>query len=156
MAALWRADLDVAREAYHPACSVHLPGFRTAYGHEGLYGFMIGYLSAFHDAKLVIEHSIARDDPGLPTRVATRWWLTGTHTGTGAFGAPSGATILALGISHAHVVGGRIREGMGARRRGRPPQADSPAARLIRLHADAALPRLAGSGGASRPSRGTT
>lgn len=110
MTALWQADLQVVAEAYHPACSLHLPGHRTVYGHEGVWGFLFGYLGAFHDARLVIEHSIARDDPGLPTRVATRWWLTGTHTGTGDFGPPSGATILALGISHAHVVGGRIRE----------------------------------------------
>jgi predicted ester cyclase len=51
-----------------------------------------GYLAAFPDAKIAVEHSIARDDPGHPTRVATRWWLTGTHTGYGHFGPPSGAT----------------------------------------------------------------
>ncbi len=110
MTAMWRADLDVVRDAYHPACSVHLPGYRTVYGHEGVWSFMMGYLAAFHDAKLVIEHSIAREDPGLPTRVATRWWLTGTHEGTGRFGPASGATILAVGINHANVVQGRIRE----------------------------------------------
>ncbi len=110
MAALWNADLHRIREAYHPACSLHVPSYRTVYGHEGVYEFMVGYLSAFHDAKLVIEHSIARDDPGLPIRTATRWWLTGTHTGAGAFGPATGATVLAVGISHAHVINGRIRE----------------------------------------------
>lgn len=108
--AVWRADLQVVKDAYHPACSLHLPGYRTVYGHEGVWGFLFGYLSAFHDAKLVVEHSIARDDPGLPTRVATRWWMTATHSGTGVFGPPSGATVLMLGIAHAQVVDGRIRE----------------------------------------------
>jgi predicted ester cyclase len=110
MGAIWRADLDVVGRVYHPACSVHLPGFKTAYGHEQVYEFLFGYLSAFPDAKIVIEHSIARDDPGHPTRVATRWWLTGTHTGHGVFGPPSGATVLALFINHAHVINGQIRE----------------------------------------------
>lgn len=110
MEAIWRADLDVVGRVYHPACSVHLPGFRTAYGHEQVYEFLFGYLSAFPDAKIVIEHSIARDDPGHPTRVATRWWLTGTHTGHGIFGPPSGATVLALFMNHAHVINGQIRE----------------------------------------------
>ncbi|KAA2244246.1 ester cyclase [Salinarimonas soli] len=110
MAAIWRADLHVVGERYHPACSVHLPGFRTAYGHEQLYEFLFGYLAAFPDLTIAIEHSIAREDPGLPTRVATRWWFTGTHTGYGAFGPPSGATVLGLVVNHAHVVDGRIRE----------------------------------------------
>jgi len=110
MAAVWNADLDVVSQAYHPACSVHLPGYRTAYGHEQLFEFLFGYLAALPDAKIAIEHSIARDDPGMPTRVATRWWLTGTHTSHGVFGPPSGATVLALFVTHAHVIDGRIRE----------------------------------------------
>lgn len=109
-AAMWRGDLDVVADRYHPACSLHAPGHVTLYGHDGVWGTMFGYLSAFPNACVVVEHSIARDDPGLPVRVATRWWLTGTHTGAGRFGAPSGATVLILGINHAHVVDGRIRE----------------------------------------------
>ena len=109
--ALWHADLQVVAERYHPACSFHLPGFETRYGREGVWSAMFEYLSAFPDARMVVEHSIARDDPGLPVRVATRWWMTGTHAGGGArFGAPTNATVLLLGINHAHVVDGRIRE----------------------------------------------
>lgn len=111
MDAVWnRAELQAVAAAYHPACSVHAPGARTLHGHARLERFLIGYLSALPDARLLIEHSIARDDPGLPTRVATRWWLIGTHTGHGAFGSPSGATVLVLGITHSTVVQGRIRE----------------------------------------------
>ena len=108
--ALWRADLDVVAQRYHPACSLHAPGFRTQYGHEGVWSTLFGYLAAFPDGRFVVEHSIARHDSGQPTRVATRWWFTGTHAGGGRFGAASGATVLILGITHAHVVDGRIRE----------------------------------------------
>lgn len=108
--AIWRADLDVVARRYHPACNFHAPGHVTEYGHEGVWTTMFSYLSAFPDARMAVEHSIAREDPGLPTRVATRWWVTGTHDGGGRFGPASGATVLVLGINHAHVVDGLIRE----------------------------------------------
>jgi predicted ester cyclase len=110
LSAMWRGDLQVVADRYHPACSLHAPGAITHYGHEGVWGVMIDYLAAFPDARLVVEHSIAREDPGQPTRVATRWWMVGTHSGHGRFGTPSGAVVLILGIHHAHCVGGRIRE----------------------------------------------
>ena len=109
-AAMWRAELDIVADRYHPACGLHGPGGVTLHGHDGVWSTMFGYLSAIPDARVVIEHAIARDDPGLPVRVALRWWLTGTHSGWGRFGRPSGATVLILGITHAHVVDGRIRE----------------------------------------------
>lgn len=109
--ALWNdTDLGAVTRAYHPACVVHAPGARTLHGHARFDRWLLGYLAAFPDARLAIEHSIARDDPGHPTRVATRWWLTGTHAGTGAFGSPSGATVLALGVTHSVVIDGLIRE----------------------------------------------
>ena len=110
MGAIWQGDLGVVRAAYHEACSVHAPGARTLHGHDRLERFLFGYLAAFPDARLVVEHSIGRDDPGLPARAATRWWLTGTHAGHGAFGPPTGAAVLVLGITHSVVVHGRIRE----------------------------------------------
>lgn len=109
--AIWnRTEIGAVRDVYHPACVVHAPAARLLHGHDRLERWLIGWLSAFPDARLAVEHSIAREDAGLPIRVATRWWLTGTHTGYGAFGPPSGATVLALGITHHHVVDGRIRE----------------------------------------------
>jgi predicted ester cyclase len=108
---IWNgAALSRIREAYHAACALHLPGARDVYGHDAAEAFVLGYKSAFPDARLAVEHSIARDDPGYPTRVATRWWLAGSHAGQGAFGAPSGAIVLILGITHHTVIDGRIRE----------------------------------------------
>ncbi len=37
----------------------------------------------------------------MPPRAALRWSLTGRHSGWGAFGAPTGAEIHVMGISHA-------------------------------------------------------
>ena len=45
---------------------------------------------------------------GRAARVAARWSVRGTHSGHGAFGAPSGAEIYIMGICHAEIVGGKI------------------------------------------------
>ncbi|WP_426959727.1 ester cyclase [Muricoccus radiodurans] len=109
LARIWRADLDVIRDAYHPACVVRAPGNRLLHGHARLDRMLIGWLSAFPDARFVVDHSIAMEEPGRPVRVSTRWWMTGTHSGPGAFGPPSGATVVALGVNHHELVDGRIR-----------------------------------------------
>lgn len=109
--AIWgRAELQRVATLYHPACVVHAPGAQTLHGHERLHRWLFGLLAAFPDAQVSVEHSIALEEPGQPVRVATRWWFTGTHSGHGRYGAPSGATVLLLGITHANVIDGRIRE----------------------------------------------
>lgn len=111
IAAVWTGkDLAAVRQAYHPACAVHLPRGQLVYGHERLTGFLFNWLAALPDAAAFVEHSIVLDEPGQAVRVATRWWIVGTHTADGVFGPASGAVVLALVISHAHVVDGRIRE----------------------------------------------
>lgn len=110
IAAIWNeADLSRIRAIYHPAAVVHVPGNRTLHGHDRIDRWWLGHLAAFPDARLAVEHSIARDDPGMATRVATRWWMTATHAGTGGWGPPSGATVLMLGITHSEVVDRLIR-----------------------------------------------
>ena len=84
-------------------------GNRTLHGHARLDRWLIGWLAAFPDARLFVDHSIAMEEPGRPVRTSTRWWMAGTHAGRGAFGAPSGATVVALGVSHAEWVDGLIR-----------------------------------------------
>lgn len=108
--AIWNdADLARVRAVYHPAAVAHVPGNRILHGHDRIERWLIGHLSAFPDARLAVEHSIALADPGMATRVATRWWMAGTHTGTGEWGAPSGATVLVLGVTHSDIVEGRVR-----------------------------------------------
>lgn len=110
IAIIWgRAELDRISNLYHPAATIHAPGALALAGHERFVRWLIGFLSAVPDALLVIEHSIANGD-NQRAQVSTRWWLTGTHSGHGRFGPPSGATILLLGITHSDVVDGRIRQ----------------------------------------------
>ena len=98
-----RAELNRIRSLYHPAAIIHAPGAATSAGHERLSRWVFGLLSALPNARMVVEHSVANGDEGR-AQVSARWWLTGTHTGYGRFGPPSGATILLLGITHSDVI----------------------------------------------------
>lgn len=57
--------------------------------------------SSFPSAKFEVHHQIGRTDPGTPNRAAVRWSLTGKHDGFGLFGAPTGAEVHVMGITHA-------------------------------------------------------
>ncbi len=106
---IWnQGDLGHIAEIYDPAVNVHLPGGQAAFGHAGMDGWVLSYLAAFADARLVVENIITRTDPGQPTRVALRWRIAATHSGHGAFGPPSGARLHIPGISHLEIVGGKI------------------------------------------------
>ena len=59
------------------------------------------FISAFPSATFQVHHVIGREDPGQPNRAAVRWSLTGRHDGYGPFGAPTGAAVHIMGITHA-------------------------------------------------------
>jgi predicted ester cyclase len=105
-----QSDIGSIRRTHDRASSLHGPLHRMHAGWEGTEQFWLGYLAALPDAKLVIDHSIALEEPGRPVRTSTRWRLAGTHAGHGAFGPPSGAPVLILGITQAHVWDGRIQQ----------------------------------------------
>ena len=88
-------------DAYDRAVHLELLSGRTGHGRADADRFWIGLRSAFPSADFRIDHRIGRTDPDLPPRAAIRWSLTGRHDGWGPFGAPSGADVYVLGISHA-------------------------------------------------------
>jgi hypothetical protein len=55
----------------------------------------------FPKAEFTLHHIIGREEEMMPPRAAVRWSLWGRHTGWGAFGAPTGAMVYVLGITHA-------------------------------------------------------
>lgn len=57
--------------------------------------------SSFPTATFSVHHQIGRADPGMANRAAVRWSLTGTHSGSGYFGSPTGAEVHVMGITHA-------------------------------------------------------
>jgi predicted ester cyclase len=103
-----QAELALLGAMFDRAVASSLPGHREEAGVAPLDAFIIGYLAAFPDARLVVDHAIALEEAGRPLRVALRWRLAGTHAGRGAFGAPSGAEVLVMGITHAEFAAGRV------------------------------------------------
>lgn len=94
-------DLATIASSYDRACELELPGGRTGHGQHSADSFWLGLRAAFPSARFEIHHAIGRDDPGMPQRAAVRWSLQGSHDGPGLFGAPSGASVHVMAISHA-------------------------------------------------------
>ncbi|OYW61878.1 MAG: polyketide cyclase [Rhodobacterales bacterium 12-65-15] len=95
------ADFAAIPQTYDRAATLHYPGHVTDHGHGPADRFWMSLRAAFPDAAFTIHHRIGRDDPLMPPRSAIRWSLHGKHSGWGAFGAPTGAEVHILGISHA-------------------------------------------------------
>ncbi|MEM8706368.1 MAG: ester cyclase [Actinomycetota bacterium] len=99
--AIMGADLAAVERDYDRACQLELPGGVTGHGWADADEFWLGLRAAFPDATFTINHQIGRTDDGSAARAALRWSLDGTHSGWGAFGAPTDAPVHVMGISHA-------------------------------------------------------
>ncbi|MEL6873548.1 MAG: ester cyclase, partial [Pseudomonadota bacterium] len=95
------ADFAVIGQEYDRAVIGEYAGGQNALGREAATRFWLGLRSAFPKADFAIHHRIGMDGDMLPPRASVRWSLDGTHTGWGAFGAPTGAKVHVMGISHA-------------------------------------------------------
>ncbi|MBL8590119.1 MAG: nuclear transport factor 2 family protein [Methylobacteriaceae bacterium] len=101
MTRLMGADLALIPREYDRAAQLELPGGVTAHGWPAADGFWMGLRAAFPSATFTIHHCIGREDSMRPPRAALRWSLDGKHDGWGAFGAPTGAHVHIMGMSHA-------------------------------------------------------
>ncbi len=94
------ADMAVIAAEYDRAVQSEYPGGVTGHSHGPVDRFWMGLRASFPDATFTIDHQIGRDDDLMPPRAAVRWALHGKHDGWGYFGAPTGAEVYVLGISH--------------------------------------------------------
>ncbi|WP_299547159.1 ester cyclase [uncultured Tateyamaria sp.] len=95
------ADMAAIPSEYDRAVQSEYPGGITSHGIGPVDRFWMGLRASFPDATFTINHQIGRDDDMMPPRAAIRWALHGKHDGWGYFGAPTGAEVYVLGISHA-------------------------------------------------------
>jgi predicted ester cyclase len=98
---LMGADMAVVEREYDRAVQTEYPGGVTGHSYSSVDSFWMGLRASFPNAEFRIDHQIGRDDPMMPPRAAIRWSLHGKHDGWGVFGAPTGAEVYVLGISHA-------------------------------------------------------
>ncbi len=101
LTAIMAAGLGAVVDRYDRAAHLELPGGVTGHGWTDADRFWLGLRSAFPSATFTIHHRIGRHDEGEPPRAAVRWSLDGTHDGWGRYGAPTGAPVHVMGISHA-------------------------------------------------------
>lgn len=95
------AEFSVIPQQYDRACHLEYPGGHAGHGWGEADAFWLGLRAAFPSATFEIHHQIGMEEPLMPPRAAIRWSLTGTHSGWGSFGAPTGAEVHVMGISHA-------------------------------------------------------
>jgi hypothetical protein len=106
---LWHEKETAAiRDLYFHGASFHAPGGDVLYGHTDIDTFVLGYLASFPDAQFKVEAARVNRDPEQPVRVALRWSLTGTHSGFGHFGEPTGAPVYVMGMAHMNVTQGKV------------------------------------------------
>lgn len=98
---IMETDFAVIGEAYDRAVHVYHAGNTTGWGIPFAEAQWMQLRTAFPDAEFAIHHQIGRSDAGEPDRAAIRWSLTGTHSGYGVFGTPTGAPVHIMGFTHA-------------------------------------------------------
>lgn len=94
-------DFAVIRSEYDRAVRTEHWGARGGWSFGFVETDWMRLRSSFPTAEFRIDHQIGRSDPGTPNRAAVRWSLTGTHSGFGFFGAPTGAEVHVMGATHA-------------------------------------------------------
>ncbi|WP_291735197.1 ester cyclase [Leisingera sp. F5] len=109
---IMNADMTAIKSEYDRAVQSEYPGGATGHSFDPVERFWMGLRASMPSAAFTIHHQIGRDDPNMPPRSAIRWSLSGKHDGWGSLGAPSGAGLYVLGISHAEwgeLIGGDIK-----------------------------------------------
>ncbi len=95
------ADFAAIPQVYDRAATLFHPGGVEGLSHADADRLWMGLRAAFPSAAFTVHHVIGRDDPMMPPRAAVRWSLDGRHDGWGAFGAPTGARVHVMGLTHA-------------------------------------------------------
>ena len=105
----WRM-LNKVRDYYAEPLHAEGPSLRRIQSHNDYQGFVLALLAPFPDLAVTIERSTRCGSAAAGWRVALRWRMTGTHTGFGIYGEPTGQRINILGISHLLIQEERIQQ----------------------------------------------
>ena len=98
---IMRKDIAVIGRMYDRAVRFEHPGGHGGWSWDFAEAAWMGLRSAFPAAKFTVHHVIGNDETGRQPRAAVRWSLDGKHEGYGRFGAPTGANVHIMGITHA-------------------------------------------------------
>ena len=106
-----RRMFGLIRDVYAPTVQYHAPLMRELYGHGAVTHQTVGFYASLPDAAYMPQHicSVPCEEGGV--KVAVRWVVEGHHLGWGileSLGAPTGKRVQVMGMTHYHIVGGRI------------------------------------------------
>jgi predicted ester cyclase len=101
---IWnRRMLNVIAERYATSHIASTSGNRRFQGQAELTGFVLALFGMFPDAGVNVDQVYWNGDQQGGYRVAVRWTFSGTHTGPGVYGSPSGARVRVMGLSQHHI-----------------------------------------------------
>ena len=95
-------------ELYAPNCQWHGPLMREYYGVAAVLQQTMRLVALIPDGAFVPQHICSVESEEGGTKYAVRWTLDGHHLGYGPLGAPTGAPLFVMGVSHLHVQDGKI------------------------------------------------
>ena len=98
------------RAMYAPNVQWHGPLMKELYGRQAVLHQALSLVGSLPDCVWAAQHvcSVASEEGG--EKVALRWVMEGHHSGYGLLGPPTGHRVFMLGMTHLHVVDGRIAE----------------------------------------------
>ncbi len=109
--AIWnRRNLAAIARVYSPNVLVQATAGRTYHGTGQLQSFVLSMLAMFPDIQLVIDDIYWMGNSAEGLLLAIRWSMTGTHTGPGRYGEPTGKEVHIWGIRHWILDGGMVKK----------------------------------------------
>lgn len=98
------------RALYAPTVVWHGPGTKDLRGTAAVMAQTFRLAATIADLAFVVDHVCSNPCVEGGEKVAVRWTMHGHHLGHGFLGAPTGYPLTVMGLSHYHVIDGRIVE----------------------------------------------
>ncbi len=98
---IMQSEFSAIPAEYDRACELAYAGHVRAHGRAAADRHWLSLRAVFPSAAFRIEHAMGAETRAMPPRAAVRWRLDGRHDGWSAFGAPTGAEVHVMGITHA-------------------------------------------------------
>ena len=97
------------RDVYAPNAMWHGPLMKELYGRAAVLHQTLALVGTMPDCAYVPQHICSNPCEEGGEKVAVRWIMEGHHLGHGPMlGAPTGHRMLLMGITHLHVVNGKV------------------------------------------------
>ena len=97
-------------EIYAANVHWHGPLMKEVHGRAGVLHQALALVGSLPDCAFVAQHICSVRCEAGGEKVAVRWTLEGHHLGWALLGRPTGHRVFVLGVTHLHIVGGKIVE----------------------------------------------